>query len=156
DEPARMEEERRLFYVGMTRAMERLYLIYAFRRTLFGNQTVNVPSRFLTDIPPSLLAGQGQTARTPTPTARERLAHAELATPSTRWPDARASRHASNGSAGAGQLRFKTGDRVRHAKFGEGIVVSTELTRDDQEVTVAFADIGVKRLSANLARLETL
>ncbi len=154
DDPTRMEEERRLFYVGMTRAMERLYLVYAFRRTLFGNQQVNVPSRFLADIPKSLLAEDGATARTPAPSARERTARAGHAAQATLW-----SAPATGGSAveaPPATARFKIGDRVRHAKFGEGIVVETELTRDDQEVKVAFAGIGVKRLSVNLARLEKL
>jgi DNA helicase-2/ATP-dependent DNA helicase PcrA len=150
DDPVRMEEERRLCYVGMTRAMERLYVVYAFRRTLFGSQTVNVPSRFVADIPQHLLAGEGATARAAAPSARERIARTELAEVSTRWP----SRAGTSNVAQPRQPQFKPGDRVHHEKFGDGIVIRTELTRDDEEVSVAFARFGEKRISLSLATLQ--
>jgi DNA helicase-2/ATP-dependent DNA helicase PcrA len=138
DDPAQMEEERRLCYVGMTRAEERLYLVRAFRRTFGGH---NPPSRFLADIPPDLV-----TTRERIPTdmpARERLALGPRAS------EERPKRL---------DVTFAAGDRVRHPKFGEGIVVSCqEETGGDQLVIVAFkGEAGIKRLLLSFAPLEHL
>jgi len=141
-DPAAMDEERRLFFVGATRAMHRLYLVYAFRRNLHGNLLVNTPSRFLADIPAHLLTGTG-------------VARLEAADGARDQP-----RAATAGRAEAPPARrppgpqFRAGDRVRHAHFGTGIVVSSQLVRDDEEVVVAFEGVGVKKLSVAYARLE--
>jgi DNA helicase-2/ATP-dependent DNA helicase PcrA len=132
DDPERLEEERRLCYVGITRAKEHLYLLHAFRRTLYGASQAGLPSRFLKDIPPRLLKGAEKEARRGT--SRTPVASA----PSPITP------------------QFHTGDRVLHPKFGEGTVIETKLTGDDVEVTVAFGSKGVKRLLASFARLEKL
>jgi len=138
DDPAQMEEERRLCYVGMTRAQERLYLLRAFRRTFGGH---NPPSRFLADIPPELVTTR---ERIPTgmPT-RERFAVGP---------------RRSEEPAKRSDVAFAAGDRVRHAKFGEGIVVSCEEEKGgDQLVIVAFkGDAGIKRLLLSFAPLEHL
>ncbi|MDY7042088.1 MAG: 3'-5' exonuclease, partial [Chloroflexota bacterium] len=140
DDADQMEEERRLCYVGITRAKERLYLVRAFRRTLYGFSDVSLPSRFLDDIPDHLVAG-----RVTEQTQSKRGAHrvrrqTEWATPTAPRPVA----------------RFRTGERVRHGAFGEGVVIESRVRDDDEEVTVAFEGKGVKRLLASFAKLEKL
>lgn len=137
-DPAEMEEERRLCYVGMTRAMERLYMTYALRRNLRGQYGPRKASRFLQDLPdnlikrrmPSLFGFSGP---------REPMPEPQLDVPKAPAP-------------------FRPGDHVGHAKFGQGVVVACleTPTRDDFEVTVAFKGQGVKRLLAGLAGLEKL
>ncbi|MGA9349164.1 MAG: UvrD-helicase domain-containing protein [Anaerolineae bacterium] len=138
DDPDAMEEERRLCYVGITRAKECLYLVHAFRRTMYGESQVSVPSRFITDIPDHLIAGRGEAAfGEEEPRYRWQV----------QWP-------AASELAMAGQ--FETGDRVRHRMFGEGIVIESKATGGDEEVTVAFQERGIKRLLASFAKLEKL
>ncbi len=138
DDPAEMEEERRLCYVGMTRAMERLYMTYALRRNTRGQYGPRKASRFLQDLPdnlvkrrmPSMFGLSGP---------REPMPEPQLDVPKAPAP-------------------FRPGDHVGHAKFGQGVVVACleTPTRDDFEVTVAFKGQGVKRLLAGLAGLEKL
>ena len=130
DEPDQMEEERRLCYVGITRAKERLYLVRAFRRRLLGSSGPTLPSRFLLDIPSHLVM-------TPTGRNQERAVQPTLTTKPTAKPP------------------LNAGDHVRHAVFGEGIVINCWHSKDDHEVTVAFkGDAGIKRLLLSLAPLE--
>jgi DNA helicase-2/ATP-dependent DNA helicase PcrA len=140
DDPNQMEEERRLCYVGMTRAQRHLYLVRAFRRSLGGH---NPPSRFLADIPPHLV------------TARERpVANVHFRSRLSAHPEAVEGNEPAEGPALAADA-FRAGDRVRHAKFGEGIVVSCQEASGDLLVTVAFkGDAGLKRLLASFAALE--
>ncbi len=134
-EPEEMEEERRLCYVGMTRAKRYLHLIHTFRRTRFGNQATSEPSRFLRDIPARLVKG------------REVPAPARLKAE----PSLASSRHAPTSAS------FAPGDRVRHPQFGEGIVVSSQVRGEDEEMIVAFAGkAGIKRLLASFAGLQRL
>ncbi|MDO8616140.1 MAG: UvrD-helicase domain-containing protein [Dehalococcoidia bacterium] len=146
--PEQLEEERRLCYVGMTRAKRHLYLVRAFRRAFSGH---NPPSRFLADIPPPLMA-QSQRAAAPAMfPARYRYAvhrgpvGAPLAAPG--WdggPDA----------VRAPQT-FAPGDHVRHPKFGEGVVVSCEPSGADCQVVVAFqGEAAIKKLLLSFAPLE--
>jgi DNA helicase-2/ATP-dependent DNA helicase PcrA len=145
-----MEEERRLCYVGMTRAMDRLYLLHTFRRTLFGNSELSIPSRFLTDLPSELTAGKAP-RREEEPTHEKSVT--SWSTPSARL--ASASRHKPEPSASAVPTpHFRVGDTVIHAKFGEGVVVESHLSDGDQEVEVAFPGKGIKRLSVSFAPLE--
>ncbi len=124
EDPEALAEERRLLYVGMTRAQERLYLLHAFRRARFGRSTVGVPSRFLLDIPAHLLATpSGEPPPRPVPQVRQKGI-------------------------------FKAGDKVRHTKFGKGLVVSSKMRGDDEEVTVVFEGMPPKRLLASMAPLE--
>jgi DNA helicase-2/ATP-dependent DNA helicase PcrA len=143
DDPAQMEEERRLCYVGMTRAQEQLYLVRAFRRAFGGH---NPPSRFLADIPPELVTTR-ERASTGMP-ARERFIAAASA-PARGEPVERRSAPAK---------AFCAGDHVRHPKFGEGIVVSCEEEKSgDHLVIVAFkGEAGIKRLLLSFAPLERL
>ncbi len=136
DEPEEMEEERRLCYVGMTRAKSRLYLIHTFRRTRFGNPSLSEPSRFLRDIPGDLIKGTGGRA----PARRQTRGKPAASRPSA-------------GRTGA----FAPGDRVQHPQFGEGIVVSSQARDGDEEVIVAFVGrAGIKRLMASFAGLQRL
>nr|MBC7245693.1 UvrD-helicase domain-containing protein [Chloroflexota bacterium] len=134
EEPEEMEEERRLCYVGMTRAKCRLYLVYTFRRTRFGNQATSQPSRFLRDIPSRLIKG----AIIPAPARLK--ADLGQASPARQ----------TSGS-------FHPGDRVRHPQFGEGIVVNSQMQGQDEEVIVAFAGkVGIKRLLTSFAALKLI
>jgi len=147
DDPAQMEEERRLCYVGMTRAQQRLYLVRAFRRSFGGH---NPPSRFLADIPPHLV--------TP-PEAGAPAAGGLPARPSGRYRyGAAPARPEQLEGPARSNVSFAAGDRVRHAKFGEGIVVSCEEEKSgDQLVVVAFkSEAGLKRLLLSFAPLEHL
>jgi len=127
DDPAQMEEERRLCYVGMTRAKRRLYLVNALRRRLMGGTSANPPSPFLSDIAPHITQTTGlfeeqEWTRTPSP---------DLPT-------------------------LQAGDYVHHDKFGEGVVISCTPTGDDQEIVVDFEEIGMKRLLLSLAPLKRI
>ena len=159
DDPHQMEEERRLCYVGLTRAKDRLYLLRAFRRSLMGQSNHNPPSRFLKDLPPELVhhvATHEQSHSRPS-FARERqpswstqMAGTVIGPSSSGRADAAAPRALAS---------FNAGERVRHAKFGEGIVVTAQQTASgaDQEVTVAFkGEAGVKKLLLSFAPLEKL
>ncbi|MFN8584574.1 MAG: UvrD-helicase domain-containing protein [Dehalococcoidia bacterium] len=142
DDPSQMEEERRVCYVGMTRARERLYLTHAMRRFFQGLFRNNIASRFLADVPSADRARPAAARQTGgSLSARER--RAALAARDT---------HADDGPQ---TPQFAAGDRVRHGHFGRGVVVSCVLRGGDQEVTVAFeGGAGVKRLLLSLAALE--
>jgi DNA helicase-2/ATP-dependent DNA helicase PcrA len=146
-----LEEERRLCYVGMTRAREELHLVHAHRRSLYGQPSFNRPSRFLEDIPPELL---------------DTISHSGYAQPIRQVYQQRTGTYAVTEpnravveSAGPRRPEWKApfgiGDRVRHAKFGIGVVVACSPVREDTEVTVAFPGvIGVKKLAQKFAKLE--
>ncbi|MFV2063906.1 MAG: UvrD-helicase domain-containing protein [Chloroflexota bacterium] len=230
DDPRQMEEERRLAYVGLTRARQRLYLTHAAQRATWGRSGFSVPSRFLLEIPAELVHGPRLVSRDEDDDQRpidERLGGYDLASvigrragdtrlvgrrsigpsgASRRLPpgggytpppgappagqsfrpsrDLAAKREAYYGrgvtrgdaddDSGAdvpapaetwvtpadasvpGAHRYNDGQKVRHKIFGEGQVVSSKLTRNDEEVTVAFPDKGIKKLMASLAKLEVL
>ncbi len=147
DDPAQMEEERRLCYVGITRCKERLYLLRAFRRHSMGMSTHNPASRFFKDIPARLLV----TYEPPRAEAERPTAAAGLR------------RRGAIGTSSVeeaaplvpAEAAFAAGDHVRHGKFGEGIVVGCAVKGSDQEVTVAFkGDAGIKKLLLSFANLE--
>ncbi len=228
DDPRQMEEERRLAYVGLTRARHRLYLTHAAQRATWGRSGFSVPSRFLLEIPEELMHGPrlvslddedddqrpyhertgydlssvigrrasdtrlvgrppvgprggkrlppgggytpppgaprtGQTFRTSRDLAARRESYygrvldegdAEqtvqpVPVPADEWrlpPE----------TTVPGEHRYRDGLKVRHQIFGVGQVVSTKLTRNDEEVTVAFPEKGIKKLMASMANLEVL
>ena len=152
EDEAEMEEERRLAYVGVTRAKERLYLLRAFRRGFRGMSGPSLPSRFLADIPRRLIAREPRRAPTSAAAAgrsRKRPAAAPAAG-GGRLPLETAASGPSDAKPHLG-----TGDKVKHAKFGEGIVTGAKPTHGDVEVTVAFANgNGIKRLLLSIAPLE--
>jgi DNA helicase-2/ATP-dependent DNA helicase PcrA len=215
DDERQLEEERRLAYVGITRAKRRLYLSHAWRRATWGMGQAAVPSRFLLEIPAELMIGprlggideperdldldlvfgQRRTTRFNTPTrgpgpayrqgsgrpgapadgetfrpSRDLAARRdafEAGAPSGSL--ATVDRAVAAGTAGPvsvrpprpvipGERQFRDGDRVRHGRWGDGIVVTSKLTRSDEEITVAFKDpsIGRKTMLASLANLELI
>jgi DNA helicase-2/ATP-dependent DNA helicase PcrA len=133
-DPEQMEEERRLCYVGITRAKEKVYLVYTMRRSLMGRSAHNPASRFLKDIPPHLIFSPGLQGTQAT--------HSQKVSSVTPLPSKPA---------------LKAGEHVSHAMFGEGIVVNCLASGDDHEVTIAFkGEAGIKRFLLSLAPLEKL
>ncbi len=156
DEPAQMEEERRLCYVGITRAKERLYLLRTFRRAFYGNAEPSEPSRYLADIPRHLITGNTKPA----------LRHSSYRHNDIDADAAETSAHRSAKPALASRRsksehrkseiehrQFNAGDKVSHPSFGDGVVVASKMVGTDEEVQIAFAGIGVKRLIARYANL---
>ena len=218
DDEQELEEERRLAYVGMTRAMRRLYLSHAWRRATWGMGQASVPSRFLLEIPPELMVGPDLRAggaadadfdvdldlafgprgtarfgrpirdRGPGPAYRQGSGTPGAPRPGqpfqpSRDLGARREAFASGARSGAlvpqppdgpaataapaarpprpvipGERQYRDGDRVHHARWGDGIVVMSKLTRSDEEVVVAFKDpsIGRKTMLASLANLDVV
>ncbi|HEX6287745.1 MAG TPA: UvrD-helicase domain-containing protein [Herpetosiphonaceae bacterium] len=162
EDPEQLEEERRLLYVAATRAGRRLYLYYAFKRRLYGRENISTPSRFLADIPTDMLRKTGDRERTGFGqssmfTGRSSFAaRASSGGGKTRAATAWGSTAKKNTTPlkPAADAKFQPGQKVRHAQFGEGIVVSSKVQGDDEEVTVAFVGQGVKRLLAGFAKLE--
>jgi DNA helicase-2/ATP-dependent DNA helicase PcrA len=165
---SQLEEERRLCYVGLTRARRRLVLTHARRRMVFGQTLYQSPSRFLNDIPEELFredAAVGRTGiRPPDPWDSEGTV---IGRGAGRPATAAGARSASSlGSLDLNGLidqfksrpkgAFQPGDRVRHPTFGDGIVTRSNGTGDDEQVTVIFAGQGEKKLIAGYARLEKL
>jgi DNA helicase-2/ATP-dependent DNA helicase PcrA len=136
DDPAQLEEERRLCYVGITRAEKRVYLVRAFRRSLMGSSGVSRPSRFLQDIPPHLISSGGMWEHE----------EGQVAASVYSWDKA--------ASVQSNVPELKPGDHVHHEQFGEGVVISCQPVKNDAEVVVAFDGAGVKRLLLSFARLE--
>ncbi|HEV2757979.1 MAG TPA: 3'-5' exonuclease, partial [Acidimicrobiales bacterium] len=145
-EPEELEEERRLCYVGITRARERLYLSHAWSRSLFGSTQYNPPSRFLKEIPEQLTqlvegshsrnrssGGSGSSGTW----GRDRIVEAASRPPSAVRPVR---------STGAERLGIRVGDDVVHGKFGEGVVLEIIGSGDSAEVIVRFPSVGEKRL----------
>ncbi|MGQ9927123.1 MAG: ATP-dependent helicase [Chloroflexaceae bacterium] len=157
DDRERLEEERRLLYVGITRARRRLYLCHAFRRKSFNRTNLSEPSRFLAAIPRELLKRPGQRSANASALAWNAPARpGDAPAPPPRRPPANLARGAPAPSRAVGgplAVSFFPGQRVRHNTFGEGVVVSSRLIDGDEEVTVSFAD-RERRLLASFARLE--
>ncbi len=136
EEPGRVEEERRLCYVGITRAMKNLYLTYAETRRLHGTDTYNRPSRFLLEIPQELvhevrMGGAVQRA------------YANGGSASDSWAESQVP-------------GLRMGQRVLHAKFGEGVVLQSEGSGERARVQINFADSGSKWLMVGYANLQAL
>ncbi|MEW6724743.1 MAG: DNA helicase PcrA [Bacillota bacterium] len=169
---AELEEERRLCYVGMTRARERLYLVSARQRNLFGQTRYNSPARFIGEIPGHLveevdLAGQSdqEPAWSQNGCGRPRPAYRpELSGPprsehrrERRGEPPGPARGSRPAAAPAGSApRLVPGDKVRHPTWGTGTVVSISPVTGDSEVTLAFPGLGVKKVLLSFARLEKL
>ena len=130
-EPGRLEEERRLCYVGITRAMERLILCYAETRRMYGNENFNAPSRFIREIPAELV--------------REARLHTTISRPAS-----------IAGTSEVPATGLGLGQRVFHQVFGEGVVLNFEGRGVNARVEVNFADEGSKWLVVQYAKLQTL
>ncbi len=132
-----MEEERRLMYVGITRAMEKVYLLFTRMRNIFGSTQINASSRFLEDVPEHLLESYNMKHETYNKKQRDRI------------------KQGSGKNASCFMLHascFKDGDRVRHEVFGDGLIVASQ----GDIITVAFSKAGLKKLSASIANLEKI
>jgi DNA helicase-2/ATP-dependent DNA helicase PcrA len=171
-EPDQLEEERRLAYVGITRARRRLYLTHAWSRTLFGGTQYNPPSRFLDEIPSDLVrdveghrrasrggrvygAGGGgwRSGSGGSGAAGDRALR--VAAGRDRIVD-RALEPRKPARSGADGLGLKIGDDVRHNSFGEGVIIDMSGSGDKTEALVRFRDVGEKRLLLSWAPLERL
>src|SRR5215218_9511929 len=139
--PEEMEEERRLFYVGMTRAKRLLYLTYASSRATYGRFGYSVPSRFLQSIPDHLLRSLGRRGAL-RPGSASSLRDKVRGTDST--------------APAVFTMTYEPGQSVFHPKFGEGQVIEAKERGGDQEVAVAFVRHGTKRLLASLAAMDVI
>jgi DNA helicase-2/ATP-dependent DNA helicase PcrA len=157
DDPDQMAEERRLFYVGLTRAEDHLYLSYTFRRMIYGDSSPRAPSRFLADIPTDLTTG----APTKISSLQDRQAYQRATT----WEQSGSSRRGRRGRGkiipfeqpAAKALKYPAGIRVYHNTYGEGTVIESKRAKGSEEVTVAFPKpTGIKTLLAEFANLVIL
>lgn len=140
-----LEEERRLCYVGITRAEKRLYLTHATMRTLYGRSTANAPSRFLREIPADVLQSDNRTSGF----GRKATASATQSNVTS------ATRMVTPTSTGAEKLAWNVGDKASHRKWGVGTVVSLKGEGDALELTIAFpAPTGIKKLLATFAPID--
>ena len=134
-----LEEERRLCYVGFTRAEQRLYLLRAFRRGFMGNSGPTMASRFLREIPSSLVTSGSRQLTNSQSKISPNVKRSESPPPKPQSP----------------RVVLSTGDEVKHSVFGEGVVLECQQTNEDHEITIQFAgDIGIKRLLLSFAPLE--
>ncbi|MFC2056984.1 3'-5' exonuclease, partial [Chloroflexota bacterium] len=137
DDPEQMEEERRLCYVGVTRAKQKVYLVRAFRRNLMGRSVVSQPSRFLSDIPQHLIStGDWQEG-----------GESQIIPSIYSWN--------KPPTPSSPTLGLKPGDHVHHVQFGNGVIVSYQPVKDDAEVVVAFNGT-IRKLLLSYANLEKL
>ncbi|MCY7949314.1 DNA helicase PcrA [Bacillus inaquosorum] len=144
-EEAEMEEERRLAYVGITRAEQELYLTNAKMRTLFGRTNMNPESRFIAEIPDDLLENLNENKETRAPSSRKMQPR--------RGPVSRPVSYASK--TGGDTLNWAVGDKAGHKKWGTGTVVSVKGEGEGTELDIAFpSPVGVKRLLAAFAPIE--
>ncbi len=177
-EPDEMEEERRLAYVGITRAMRRLFISHAWSRMLFGSTQYNPPSRFLDEIPASLMEAKGNiTGRSSygrqsyrprsggeygDPPPYRRRGASEVDTSSDEHRDRVVEAAIRAGSRNAPQqsnsqeLGLRIGDDVAHPAFGEGVIIHIEGVGEKAEAVVNFAGVGQKHLSLAWAPLKKL
>lgn len=161
-----LEEERRLAYVGITRAKKKLYLISSQQRMLYGQTSRNMPSRFLREIPSSVIDDQSVVARRSTGFTTPRTAYAnasrnELGHSSHNkigsYTQSSSSAHKFGQAGNAAQknnIDFKVGDTVCHKSFGTGTVLTVTPMGGDMLLEVAFDKAGTKKMMANYARLE--
>ncbi len=161
-----LEEERRLAYVGITRAKKKLYLISSQQRMLYGQTSRNMPSRFLREIPSSVIDDQSVMARRSTGFTTPRTAYAnasrnELGHSSHNkigsYTQSSSSAHKFGQAGNAAQknnIDFKVGDTVCHKSFGTGTVLTVTPMGGDMLLEVAFDKAGTKKMMANYARLE--
>ena len=154
-DPEALEEERRLCYVGITRARERLYLCHAWCRQLFGATDYYPPSRFLAEIPEELIEAQGErTSRRDSGSRRGRGFGAHRDAVVAAAVASGGAPTTGTGSRGAEQLGLHVGDDVMHEKFGEGVILDVIGDGDKAEAVVRFRDAGEKRLLLAWAPLQ--
>jgi DNA helicase-2/ATP-dependent DNA helicase PcrA len=160
-----LEEERRLAYVGITRAKEELTLLTAKRRMLFGQTQYGKPSRFLREIPADLVEErtrevaktEGQPQVPPSYRSRSADIAASRRSSMASGAAARSAQRPQSAAASSGAVpSFAPGDRIRHKVFGEGVIRSVSPMSGDALLEIAFDRVGVKKIMATYARLEKL
>ncbi len=150
--PEEMEEERRLCYVGITRAQRNVFLTRAQSRMIFGEVQVNRPSRFLSEIPEALLENKQKRSMKPGPAQQLHLPPRQVPqSPSTLLRPVTPAKLATPTAQGA---QWKIGDKASHGKWGIGTVVEVKGNGDNQEVKIAFPDQGIKSLSVKFAPIQ--
>jgi DNA helicase-2/ATP-dependent DNA helicase PcrA len=134
EDPGRLQEERRLCYVGITRAMQQLYISYAESRRLYGKDSYPRPSRFIKEIPAEAI--------------QEIRIRANVTRPVASTP--------SYNSGPVSNSRYKLGQSVRHEKFGDGVVLQTEGEGEQERVQINFRNAGIKWLMLAYAKLDLI
>lgn len=169
-EPDELEEERRLAYVGITRAQARLFISHAWSRQLFGTTNYNPPSRFIDEIPTELIRSTGDTRGGGSAYRARSFDGTIPAYRRASWDDERTDRHrervvdAALGATGRSRpvpsnsqgLGLRIGDDVEHPKFGEGVIIDLSGSGENAEATVRFRDVGTKHLALAWAPLTKL
>jgi DNA helicase-2/ATP-dependent DNA helicase PcrA len=160
DEMEELEEERRLFYVGLTRAKEKLFLSRAEKRYTFGVGRANLPSRFLDEIPMELIQTEEREKKMESLFSQEPQWIDDFSQSQSIGNEKTEEISSSSGEeivlSPEGFFPLRMGMKVRHAKFGEGRVKSVEGADEDQKVTIIFQSVGSKRLKVKNANLEIL
>ncbi len=153
DSEADMEEERRLAYVAITRAKERLYLTNASQRMLFGQTQRNVTSRFMREIDPSLIEKHDHAAA-----MRKQLGESDktLTEVHSTSLQQQLARNKSRSVGAKTSETYTAGERVSHNIFGEGTIVSVKPMANDSMLEIAFEKVGTKKIMANYAKLKKL
>ncbi len=152
DDPDAMEEERRLLYVGVTRAKDLLYLIFTQSRSAYGYAESCDPSRFLSDIPAELVDEISIQSS-------GRISRSSSQAESWQWnskPAGSVQPPPSGGMVEYKEIKFSPGSRIKHPVWGEGIVLNSRIQDDEEVVDIFFEEVGLKRVAASLARLEKL
>ena len=147
-DPEEMAEERRLFYVGITRAKRKLYLVRAERRTTYNSFQYSTPSRFLEDIPDELVESFGLQSSS---SSRQYMSNWDQSSSYQRWTS-----NSAPASAAILEPKYSAGMRVNHPSWGEGVIMESRVEDGDELVDVHFSSVGFKRLLASLANLEIL
>ena len=137
EEVGRLEEERRLCYVGMTRAMQKLYISYAEMRRLYGKDNFHKPSRFIREIPEEFIEEVRMKAKVSRPASSGRFSQSQV-------------------NENFNQTGYSLGQRVQHPKFGEGTIINFEGSGAQSRVQVAFNGEGIKWLVTQYAKLEPM
>lgn len=150
-----LEEERRLAYVGITRAQEKLYLTNAYSRMLYGRRQTNPQSRFVTEIAPELLhLDYSETKSGLTPSRRDVPFARRTASAVAKPYAGKTGRVSEPTGTGAGKVSWTIGDKASHKKWGVGTVVKVNGTGEDAELDIAFPEQGIKRLLAAFAPIK--
>jgi DNA helicase-2/ATP-dependent DNA helicase PcrA len=149
DDPEEMAEERRLFYVGLTRAKDQLYLVRAEKRNTYGDVEYGKPSRFLEDIADNLTMHMGQRSRSRRETYQSDFSWSK--------PNQSSSRRVSMAAYTPEEAKYRAGMRVRNEAWGEGFVLESRMEAGGEEIVdVHFNSVGLKHLVASAAKLEII
>lgn len=157
EDPSELEEERRLAYVGITRAEKKLYITNAFSRMMYGRPQRNQPSRFIDEIEDKDLEfvnpmPSNSVMSVPFATNKKEQANSHVYLPKIKIEEAKK----ATGAVGAEKKSWNVGDQVSHKAWGKGVVVKVNGTGEDMELDIAFASQGVKRLLAAFAPIKKI